>query len=45
MLTIQKTASKEHLPTSQNDGIKIFNHLLLPSHISISEEKDKLQAS
>jgi hypothetical protein len=37
--------SLHRTPTSQNDGINIFNNLLPPSHIRISKEKDKLQAT
>lgn len=36
--------SVHRAPTSQN-GIKIFNNLLPPSHASISEEKDKLEVT
>jgi hypothetical protein len=34
--------SLHRAPTGQNDGIKIFNNLLPPNHVRISEEKDKL---
>jgi len=37
--------SLHRAPTSQNDGIKIFNNLLSPSHVSISEDKDKLEVT